>query len=308
MNRIRNYIYTLILIIIIILLFKYSYIINNSVIDGFYLWLYKVFPSLFIMFILNDIIINTNILNNISKSINPLFNRIFNTSNNSFEVFILSLFSGTPSSAFIIKEMLEKNKLDIGSANKLISFTYFSNPLFLYNILSITFNKYITIKIILIHYLSNIIIGLLYRNKYNTIIINSNNNCKNNNILYILPNSIKKSINTLLMILGTIIFYMIITNILLTIINLNNINIVLLKGLLEITQSLNMLNIINYKSIIKEIIAISIISFGGMSIHTQVLSLISNTNISYKNFFIGRILHVLTSTFTYIMCTIIFTS
>ena len=308
MNRIRNYIYTLILIIIIILLFKYSYIINKSVIDGFYLWLYKVFPSLFIMFILNDIIINTNILNNISKSINPLFNRIFNTSNNSFEVFILSLFSGTPSSAFIIKEMLEKNKLDIGSANKLISFTYFSNPLFLYNILSITFNKYITIKIILIHYLSNIIIGLLYRNKYNTININSNNNCKNNNILYILPNSIKKSINTLLMILGTIIFYMIITNILLTIINLNNINIVLLKGLLEITQSLNILNIINYKSIIKEIIAISIISFGGMSIHTQVLSLISNTNISYKNFFIGRILHVLTSTFTYIMCTIIFTS
>ncbi len=308
MNRIRNYIYTLILIIIIILLFKYSYIINNSVIDGFYLWLYKVFPSLFIMFILNDIIINTNILNNISKSINPLFNRIFNTSNNSFEVFILSLFSGTPSSAFIIKEMLEKNKLDIGSANKLISFTFFSNPLFLYNILSITFNKYITIKIILIHYLSNIFIGLLLRNKYNTITINSNNDYKNNNILYILPNSIKKSINTLLMILRTIIFYMIITNILLTIINLNNINIVLLKGLLEITQSLNMLNIINYKSIIKEIIAISIISFGGMSIHTQVLSLISNTNISYKNFFIGRILHVLTSTFTYIMCTIIFTS
>jgi hypothetical protein len=260
------------------------------------------------MFILNDIIINTNILNNISKSINPLFNRIFNTSNNSFEVFILSLFSGTPSSAFIIKEMLEKNKLDIGSANKLISFTFFSNPLFLYNILSITFNKYITIKIILIHYLSNIFIGLLLRNKYNTITINSNNDYKNNNILYILPNSIKKSINTLLMILRTIIFYMIITNILLTIINLNNINIVLLKGLLEITQSLNMLNIINYKSIIKEIIAISIISFGGMSIHTQVLSLISNTNISYKNFFIGRILHVLTSTFTYIMCTIIFTS
>ena len=308
MNRIRNYIYTLILIIIIILLFKYSYIINKSVIDGFYLWLYKVFPSLFIMFILNDIIINTNILNNISNYINPLFNKVFNTSNNSFEVFILSLFSGTPSSAFIIKEMLEKNKLDIGSANKLISFTYFSNPLFLYNILSITFNKYITIKIILIHYLSNIFIGLLYRNKYNTITINSNNDYKNNNILYILPNSIKKSINTLLMILGTIIFYMIITNILLTIINLNNINIVLLKGLLEITQSLNILNIINYKSIIKEIIAISIISFGGMSIHTQVLSLISNTNISYKNFFIGRILHVLTSTFTYIMCTIIFTS
>ncbi len=306
MNKIKNYIYTIILFITMFLLFKYSYIINKSVVEGVYLWLHKVFPSLFIMFIINDIIIKSNILESISIIINPFFNKIFNTSNNSFEAFILSIFSGTPSSAFILKEMLNNNKIDLESANKLISFTYFSNPLFLYNILSTTFNKYITIKIILIHYLSNIIIGLLYRNKWNTKKIIYNNEYKKDNALYILPSSINKSINTLLMILGTIIFYMIITNVLLNIINLNDIYTVILKGIFEITQSLNILNIINYSSKVKEIIALSIISFGGLSIHTQVLSIINNTKISYKYFFTGRILHVLISTIAYTISTIIF--
>ena len=87
---------------------------------------------------------------------------------------------------------------------------------------------------------------------------------------------------------------------------MNDIYTVILKGIFEITQSLNILNIINYSSKVKEIIALSIISFGGLSIHTQVLSIINNTKISYKCFFSGRILHVLISTIAYTISTIIF--
>lgn len=300
MNKIKKYLSILIIFILIILLFKYNYILKESVIDGVNIWLTKVFPSLFIMFIINDLIIKLDILNGINKFINPLFNKLFKTSGNSSNVFLLSIFSGTPSSAFIIKEMLINNKITLEDANKLISFTFFSNPLFLYTILSLTFNKYIVIKIILIHYLSNIIIGLCYKNKY------SNNNLNSyitrgvkENIFLILPKSIKKSIDTLLMILGTIVFYMIITNLITTILPIDNLIEVILKGILEITQSLNVLSSINNSSIIKEIIAISIISFGGLSIHTQVLSIISDTKIEYKNFFLGRIYHVLISANTY---------
>ena len=300
MNKFKNYFYLIIIFILIYLLFKYNYIINKSVIESVNLWLTKVFPSLFIMFILNDIIINTNILKSITKIINPLFNKIFNTSNDSFEAFLLSLFSGTPSSAFILKEMLNNNKIDEKSANKLISFTYFSNPLFLYNILSNSFNKHITFKIIIVHYLANIIIGILYRNTTNSNILNNNISDNKDNLLTIIPKSIKKSLDTLIMILGTITFYMIITNLILSIFKLNNIFIVLFKGIFEITQSLNIINILKYNSIIKELIALSIISFGGLSIHTQVLSIINDTKISYKNFFYGRILHILISTFTYL--------
>lgn len=306
MNKLKKIFTIILLFTFIYLLFKYNFILQTSINDSVILWLNKVFPSLFIMFILNDLIINSHILDNLCNLISPIFNKIYHVSGTSLECFILCLFSGTPSSAYIIKEMLNNNSINESDANKLISFTFFSNPLFLYNILSISFNKFITLKIIIIHYITNLLIGLFYRkNKSN----NSNSNItiknkENINIIKLIPNAISKSFNTLLMILGTITFYMIISNYLLKIIPLNIFGEVILRGILEITQSLNILTNLNILSIIKEIIALSIISFGGLSIHTQILNIISDTNIKYQNFFSGRILHVLLSTNIYFFITI----
>ncbi len=287
MNNLKKIFTIILFFLLIIILFKYNYILNKSVIEAFLLWIKKVFPSLFIMFILNDIIIELNLLS---------FLKI------NHQIILLSLFSGTPTATFIIKEMLNKGNITLENANRLMSYTYFSNPLFLYNILSLSFNNYITFKIIIIHYLTNYIISLIFHNKYSNKI---NNTSKQNNLLLILPKAINKSINTLFMILGTITFYMIITNLFMKIINLNPLGEVLFKGLLEITQGLNILSKLNIQSLIKEITALAIISFGGLSIHTQVLSIISDTNINYYYFFIGRILHILISTLTYLFITII---
>ena len=304
MNKVKKIFTIILLFSFIYLLFKYNFILQKSVNDAVILWLNKVFPSLFIMFIINDLIINSHILDNLCNLISPIFNKIYHVSGTSLECFILCLFSGTPSSAYIIKEMLNNNSISEEDANKLISFTFFSNPLFLYNILSISFNKFITLKIIVVHYITNLLIGLFYRqNKSN----NSNITIKtkeNINFIKLTPNAISKSFNTLLMILGTITFYMIISNYLLKIIPLNIMGEVILRGILEITQSLNILPNLNILSMIKEIIALSIISFGGLSIHTQILNIISDTKVKYHNFFIGRILHVLISTTIYILITI----
>ena len=303
MNKFKK-IFTLFLFFTVFyILFKHNYILNKSVIDGVNLWLTKVFPSLFIMFILNNLIINLDILSPLSKLLSPSFNKLFKTKGKSVNAFLLSIISGTPTSIFIIKEMLKNKQITSNDANKLIGFTFFSNPLFLYKILSLSFNKFITIKIILIHHLTNILIGLILRNKIynNDEIVLIKDSINNKNILSLLPETIKSSLNTMTMILGTIIFYMIITNLFLSFTNINNTMEVIIKGLLEITQSLNMLPSLQIKSIIKEIIAISIISFGGLSIHTQVLSLMNNTNLEYKNFFYSRILHILISANTYLL-------
>ena len=44
---------------------------------------------------------------------------------------------------------------------------------------------------------------------------------------------------------------------------------------------------------IKEIIAIAIISFGGLSIHTQIKAILEDTKIIYNFFLKGRIIHVI---------------
>ncbi len=302
MKLLKKIIPLLIITLLFIILFKNNYIIKRSINESINIWIINVFPSLFITFIINDIIINSSVLNNSFRIINNIINKIYTTNGNTSLILLLSILSGTPSSALIIKDMLNNNNIDINTANKLISFTYFSNPLFLFNILSLSFNKYNTIKIITIHYISNLFIGLFFRRKKT---INNNNNnyiTTKQNILEEIPKAINKSINTLIMILGTITFYMIITNILTNYLDINNMFITIIKGIFEITQGLTIINTINNKEIIKEIIAISIISFGGLSIHTQIKSVLYNTNISYSNFFIGRTLHVLISAILCIAC------
>ncbi len=306
MNKLKKLFTIFSLLIFIVLLFKYNYLLNKSVIDAVNLWLSRIFPSLFIMFVLNDIIIETDALRFLNIFLSPFFNKLFNTSGNSFQVFLLSLISGTPTSAFIIKEMLNNNSITTNDANKLISFTYFSNPLFLYNILSLSFNKSITIKLIIIHYITNILIGIIYRKNNDNIKVKMTlKNKDSKNIFMVLPSSITKSINTLLMILGTITFYMILTNLLLSLFNFNYLSSTIFKGILEITQSLNDLPFLDISLIKKELLAIAIISFGGLSIHTQIISLINDTEIKYQNFLMGRILHVFLSTTITYLCSFI---
>ena len=300
MNKLRNYFTLFFILLIFYFLFKYNYLLNISVTSAVKLWLNKIFPSLFIMFILSDIIINTNMLQGITKVFKKTFNRIFKTNGDAIDAFVLTIISCTPASAFIINEMLKQNRLDLTSANKLISYTFFSNPLFLYNSLITTFNHKTTFKIIVINYLANVFIGLFMRKQVREP-LKRNYQSNNKKILTSIPNSIKKSMDTMFIILGTITFYMIVTNILIEVLPLNQNGIVIMKGIIEITQGLNILNTFTSNNLIKEIIALSIISFGGLSIHTQIYSLIYDTDISYKNFFYGRIKHVLISTIAYLL-------
>lgn len=307
MNNLKKILSIIIIFLFLFLLFKYNYLLSKTTMEAVYLWIQKVFPNLFIMFILNDIIINTNLLSFLNKGIGSLFNKIFHTEGSALEAFLLSLFSGTPSSAFILKEMVKNNRISTNDANKLIAYTYFPNPLFLYSILLLSFNTRIVLRIILTIYLTNLIIGLFFRGKKKNISSNIITSEKEDtHILSLLPIAITKSINTLLMILGSITFYMIISNLILKIPIFSPLTSLILKGFLEITQALNSLPLLSLASFKKEIIAIMIISFGGISIHTQILQILEGTSIKYPNFFWGRLLHTLISTSSYILIKIFF--
>ena len=58
MNSLKKIFIIFLLFFSIVLLFKYNYLLQSSVLTSLNLWINKVFPSLFIMFIINDIIVN----------------------------------------------------------------------------------------------------------------------------------------------------------------------------------------------------------------------------------------------------------
>ena len=293
-EKIGNFTFCLFCFVSIIFIFTNNKDVAEVIINATNLFLRKVFVSLFPMFIINDILINLNIPYYFYLVFNKLFLKVFKTSGLGAYVFIMSLISGTPSNAYILKELVEERKLSYEEASHFLMFTYFSNPLFLTIMLGSIFDSKTTLKIILIHYISNILIGILKRGKAPKI-THQNFQLETRKRNGILIKSINKSISTLLMILGTVTFYMLLTYII-TYPFQNNI---LLKtcfsGFLEITNGLNNLINVNIYSKIKEIIAIAIISFGGLSIHTQIKAILEDTQIKYKYFLKGRLLHTMIS-------------
>ena len=144
----RNLIYLTILILIFLIFKNYSIVLSSSI-NAVELWLYKVFPYLFIMIIINDTLINLD------------FERVFK--NTSIYVLVMSLLSGSPTSAVIISNLYKQGKISENNANITLMFTYFANPLFLYTMLNSIFNSFnVTIKLMIIHYLINIIIYFIF--------------------------------------------------------------------------------------------------------------------------------------------------
>lgn len=257
---------------LIILVFKNYQSVLSSTIDGVNIWLYKVFPYLFIMIIIQDLLINLNFANFFKRT--------------STYIFFMSIISGSPSNAYIISKLVKEEKITKEYGNTCLIFTFFTNPLFLYSILNIIFNSlYMTIKIMIIIYISNFIIYFYYKKDLPV----ANMYGKSSNIN--LPSSIKSSINTNLMVLGSIVFYFIISNILINTFNIGYPFNIFLRGLLEMTQGLN--DVIYLNSDIKVITTIIFITFGGFSIHTQVKCILDEYGLDYKYFFKGRILQLI---------------
>lgn len=291
-EKILNFTFCLFCFTSIIFIFTNNKEVAEILLNATNLFLKRVFVSLFPMFIINDILIHLNIPYYFYLIFNQLFLKVFKTSGLGAYILIMSLISGTPSNAYILKELVTEGKLSNNEANHFLMFTYFSNPLFLTMMLSMIFDSHTTLKIILIHYISNIIIGILTRKKAPQITTNKEKieKKKKNGILI---KSINKSIPTLLMILGTICFYMLLTYIITYPFKDHILLKTITSGFLEITNGLNNLTSLNIYSKIKEIIAIAIISFGGLSIHTQIKAILEDTQMNYKFFLKGRILHTI---------------
>ncbi len=294
-----NTIIILITTIILINILLNRELIFNTISFSLNIWVKNIIPSLFPIFVLSDILINYNIVKYIPTFLKKAFSKIFNTNENCIIIFLLSMLSGFPSSARNTKNMYQKGIITKKEAEHILIFTHFSNPLFILGTVAIFFlnNKKYGLIILISHYLSNIILGIIIRSKSSYSPSNNYNTFSPNNQNFgiVLSKSIKSSIDTLLMILGTLTCFLILSTLIIHNLNLGAYNSMLTKGLLEITMGLKDLSILNIPDIYKVVISSIFLSFGGLSVHMQIISELSDTDISYKPFIIGRIFHAIIS-------------
>jgi len=270
------------------------------------IWQNNIFPSLFPFFVLSELLVSYGLVEFLGEIFRPVMQRLFKIKGATAFVFIMSMISGFPSNAKYTRELYMNNLINEHEASKLLIFTCFSNPLFILGTISILFlgNKDVGILILLCHYLTNIIIGIIFRNFYpseketnhvslkNAIIkMNQRRINTKENFGKIFSKALLNSINTLLLILGVVTMFLVLTTIIDNITNLNSYNQSILNGFFEMTQGLKYVSLLNLPLKFKTVLSTMILSFGGLSVHMQVISIIGDTKIKYLPFLIGRILH-----------------
>lgn len=281
------------LLILSILIFIYSKDISENIISSIEIWKNNLFPSLFPFIIISKILINYGFISLLSHLFNNIMLNIFHINPNTSFIFIMSMISGFPSSAKYTKDLLDKNIIDQNDANRIILFSHFSNPAFILVALNNNyFNNYqIALLILFSHYFTNIIIGLITRDKKPTIIKTNYQKIESKPFSTILSEAIKDAINTLLLILGTLVTY----SIIITIINklpINSYYKSILTGFIELTNGIKNINFLNIPLRLKASLITMILSFGGLAIHTQVISIVK---INYPKYLKYRFFHAFLS-------------
>ena len=290
MKKTYKFIFTLVILITLLL----AYLINSKYIIKCFLeynnlFYTKLFPVTFIFYTLSTLLIEYNILNIIPININSIY------------IFLLSLISGFPSGSKYTKELLDNNIISYEEASNLLLFSHFPNPLFIIGSISLILNKTICFIVLISIILSNLII-LLSTKKY---IKKYTNTVYPNSFSKVLTISIYKSIKTIILIYGTSIFFYLISCIITRYISFNPYIYILISGVFDLTKGVFSTTIIN-NSIIKAIIILIFISFGSISIHMQVKSILEDT-LLYKSFIKGRIIGTILALIIFLILIIPFT-
>ncbi|MDD2490093.1 MAG: hypothetical protein PHY26_02440 [Bacilli bacterium] len=305
-RKILSVLIVLIILIISVQVLREAKSIMETVKFSLAIWETNIFPSLFPFFVISDLLINCGFASFLGEILKPIMTKIFKLKGESSFALVFSMLSGFPSGSKYTKELHVKGLINEHEATKILTFTHFSNPLFILGTISIMFlnNKEIGLLILVCHYLSNFIIGLLFRSYYisqkettkislkkaiNT--MHQKRITNKMNFGQLISNALMNTINTLFLILGVITIFLIITTIIDNNVNLSPYNQSILNGIFEMTQGLKYVSLLPIPLKNKAILATMFISFGGLSVHMQTISIISDTKIKYYPFLIARVLH-----------------
>ena len=300
MKQIKKIVLILILLLLLLQILIYSSDVIKSVRFAFDIWKNNVFPSLFPFFVLSEILIKLGFVEMTGKLFKPFMNLLFKTRGESAFIFIMSIISGNPGNAKYTRELYDQNLIDKNEATKMLTFTHFCNPLFILGTIGMAFfsDYKVGVTLLLAHYLGNFVIGIFVRNKFPRIPIRKEAQKKvssEENIGSIITNSLFNSINTLLLILGAISICLVLTTVVAKNFSFTPFVQNIFNGLIEVTQGVKYVSLTDASLLTKEILCVIFLSFGGLSIHLQVISMISGSDIKYLPFLIARFFHAIIS-------------
>jgi len=320
-------------IFITFLLIKFPDQTLEASIRGLNMWWEVVFPSLLPFFITAELLISFGVVNFIGVLFEPIMRPVFNVPGSGSFAWVMGMASGYPSGAKMSVRLREEMHITQTEAERLLSFTNASSPLFIFGAISVGFfhDAKLGLLIALTHYIGNALVGICMRFYGNSWQKNGNKHKYSSRKKVSLRRAFKEmhdtrlkdprpfgeivgdavinSVQTLVMVGGFIILFSVFTK-LLFLIGISpmiayilehilaifqfptQLSLTFLSGLFEISLGSQMISLIESDSLLPKVILVNfILGFNGFSVQAQVASIIAKTDIRFKPYLIGRILH-----------------
>ncbi|KAB2337397.1 sporulation integral membrane protein YlbJ [Cytobacillus depressus] len=299
----------------------------DASIRGLNMWWEIVFPSLLPFFIVSEMLIGFGVVRFIGVLLEPLMRPLFNVPGVGGFVWAMGMASGFPAGAKLTARLRQEGQITKTEAERLVSFTNCSNPLFIFGAVSVGFfhNAKLGLILALAHYLGNLTVGIMMRFhgrnyettkrekrgkpslRYALSVLHRTRINDNRPLGKLLGDAVMSSIRTLLMIGGFIILFSVINKllyhigitsflavgleILLGVFGLpTELSTPFISGIFEITLGSQLTSQVQEATLMQQAVITSfILAFSGFSVQAQVASILAQTDINFKPFFIGRI-------------------
>ena len=251
-----------------------SNLVIVSILDYTEIFMKKLFPVSFIFFIISSLLIDYGII--------YFLDRVFHVRTTNLYIFLISMISGFPSGSKYTKDLYNNGIVGVNEANRMLMFSHFPNPIFMISSLTLVIDDNKIIRCLLLAIiLSNLIILIFSRKtqEYKSTYTINDDFSKG------LVKAIHNSLKVLITIYGVSIFFYLIACIIINTFDINGI----LCGAFDLTKGIYS-SILISNVYLRGLVVLLFISFGGVSIHLQVKSILSDTSIKYKYFFIGRVI------------------
>lgn len=269
----------------------------NSARKGISLWLSDVLPALMPFFICANFLSSSGILRFLKSGVFP---------------FVMSALSGYPMGAKIVGDMKRSGEITISEAKRLMSFCSTSGPAFMIGAVGAgMLGSGMAGGIIAAsHYMGALVNGILYTAIFGkddcTIYVSSA--IDNLSVQEILTDAIVSTLKSLGIILSYIVIFTLVTDLihmcgLMSIIESQLVR-ALIKGFVEMTVGCGATaEVTGVADVQKCIMCTAIISWGGLSILGQTMSMLAGTGISALYIIISKITHsIISAALALIMC------
>ena len=254
-----------------------------------------IIPSLFPFFVCSGILVYSGFAQSVAKAFRPVMKPLFNVNENGAAAFVLGIISGYPLGAITACQLYESAYLSKSETERLLAFCNNSGPLFILGAVgaAIYQNGKIGVILYVSHIISAIAVGVIFRfyRRDNFSAPPSRLNTEKMYPAEIFSKVIANSLNSILTVCGSIVFFFTVSNLLTDLLPENAFLNAIVSAILEFTGGIKKISALPITLPQSLVMSSFAVGFAGLCVHMQVMAVTAKYGLSLKPYILGKLLH-----------------